>query len=62
MVIPRRVNQQVQNYKTCLKNSHFGVEKFNFFSWSFVQILLYGHNSLVRIVIKRILFRYILPD
>ena len=25
-----RVNQQVQNYKTCLKNSHFGVEKFNF--------------------------------
>ena len=26
----RRVNQQVQNYKTCLKNSHFGVENFNF--------------------------------
>ena len=26
----RRVNQQVQNYKMCLKNSHFGVEKFNF--------------------------------
>ena len=26
----RRVNQQVQNYKTCLKNSRFGVEKFNF--------------------------------
>ena len=26
----RRVNQQVQNYKTCLKNSHLGVEKFNF--------------------------------
>ena len=25
-----RVNQQVQNYKTCLKNRHFGVEKFNF--------------------------------
>ena len=25
-----RVNQQVQNYKTCLKNSLFGVEKFNF--------------------------------
>ena len=25
-----RVDQQVQNYKTCLKNSHFGVEKFNF--------------------------------
>ena len=25
----RRVNQQVQNYKTYLKNSHFGVEKFN---------------------------------
>ena len=25
-----RVNQQVQNYKTFLKNSHFGVEKFNF--------------------------------
>ena len=25
-----RVNQQVQNYKTCLKNWHFGVEKFNF--------------------------------
>lgn len=23
----RRVNQQVQNYKTCLNNSHFGVEK-----------------------------------
>ena len=23
-------HQQVQNYKTCLKNSHFGVEKFNF--------------------------------
>ena len=21
----RRVNQQVQNYKTCLKNSHFGL-------------------------------------
>ena len=28
----RRVNQQVQNYKTCLKNLHLGVEKFNFFS------------------------------
>ena len=28
--VPCRVNQQVQNYKTCLKNSHFGVEKFNF--------------------------------
>ena len=26
----RRVNQQVQNYKTCLKISHFGLEKFNF--------------------------------
>lgn len=26
----RRVNQQVQNYKTYLKNSYFGVEKFNF--------------------------------
>ena len=26
----RRVNQQVQNYKRCLKNSHLGVEKFNF--------------------------------
>ena len=26
----RRVNQHVQNYKTCLKNSRFGVEKFNF--------------------------------
>ena len=26
----RSVNQQVQNYKTCLKNSHLGVEKFNF--------------------------------
>ena len=26
----RRVNQQVQNYKTCLKNSHFGIAKFNF--------------------------------
>ena len=29
-ILCRRVNQQVQNYKTCLKNSHFGVEKFNF--------------------------------
>ncbi|EGQ18162.1 hypothetical protein HMPREF9144_1245 [Prevotella pallens ATCC 700821] len=28
--LPRRVNHQVQNYKTYLKNSHFGVEKFNF--------------------------------
>ena len=28
--VPCRVNQQVQNYKTCLKNSRFGVEKFNF--------------------------------
>ena len=26
----RRVNQQVQNYKTYLKNSHFDVEKFIF--------------------------------
>ncbi|MDU2330332.1 MAG: hypothetical protein E7D78_10450, partial [Prevotella bivia] len=26
----RRVNQQVQNYNTRLKNSCFGVEKFNF--------------------------------
>lgn len=26
----RRVNQQVQNYKTRLKNSHLGVVKFNF--------------------------------
>ena len=26
----RRVNQHVQNYKTYLKNSLFGVEKFNF--------------------------------
>ncbi len=26
----RRVNQQVQNYKTYLKNLHLGVEKFNF--------------------------------
>ena len=25
--IHRRVNQQVQNYKTYLNNSHFGVEK-----------------------------------
>ena len=30
LFILRRVNQQVQNYKTYLKNSHFGVEKFNF--------------------------------
>ena len=32
VIVPiiRRVNQQVQNYKRCLKNSHFGVEKFNF--------------------------------
>ena len=30
MKVTRRVNQQVQNYKTCLKNSRFGVEKFNF--------------------------------
>lgn len=29
-VVVCRVNQQVQNYKTCLKNSRFGVEKFNF--------------------------------
>ena len=30
LFILRRVNQQVQNYKRCLKNSHFGLEKFNF--------------------------------
>ncbi|GEM_PF-6083922 len=29
-VYVRRVNKQVQNYKTYLKNSHFGVEKVNF--------------------------------
>ena len=28
--VNRRVNQQVQNYKTCLKNLRLGVEKFNF--------------------------------
>ena len=28
--LQRRVNQQVQNYKRCLKNLHLGVEKFNF--------------------------------
>jgi hypothetical protein len=27
----RRVNQQVQNYKMRLKNSHLGVKKFNFY-------------------------------
>ena len=41
----RRVNQQVQNYKTCLKNSHFGVEKFNFslglsFNFFCIEIIL----------------------
>ena len=41
----RRVNQQVQNYKTYLKNSHFGVEKFNFslglsFSFFCIDIIL----------------------
>ena len=41
----RRVNQQVQNYKTCLKNSHLGVEKFNFslglsFSFFCIDIIL----------------------
>ena len=40
-----RVNQQVQNYKTCLKNSRFGVEKFNFslglsFSFFCMDIIL----------------------
>ena len=43
--IIRRVNQQVQNYKTCLKNSRFGVEKFNFslglsFSFFCIDIIL----------------------
>ena len=41
----RRVNQQVQNYKTCLKNSYFGVEKFNFslglsFNFFCIEIIL----------------------
>ena len=41
----RRVNQQVQNYKTYLKNSHFGVEKFNFslglsFNFFCIEIIL----------------------
>ena len=41
----RRVNQQVQNYKTCLKNSRFGVEKFNFslglsFNFFCIEIIL----------------------
>ena len=44
---PRRVNQQVQNYKTCLKNSHFGVEKFNFslglsFNFFCIDIILFS--------------------
>ena len=43
--LTRRVNQQVQNYKTCLKNSHLGVEKFNFslglsFSFFCIDIIL----------------------
>ena len=43
--VARRVNQQVQNYKTCLKNSHLGVEKFNFslglsFSFFCIDIIL----------------------
>ena len=41
----RRVNQQVQNYKMRLKNSHLGVEKFNFslglsFSFFCIDIIL----------------------
>ena len=44
-MVMRRVNQQVQNYKTCLKNSRFGVEKFNFslglsFSFFCIDIIL----------------------
>ena len=43
----RRVNQQVQNYKTCLKNSHLGVEKFNFslglsFNFFCIAIILFS--------------------
>ncbi len=43
----RRVNQQVQNYKTYLKNSHFGVEKFNFslglsFNFFCIDIILFS--------------------
>ena len=45
--ISRRVNQQVQNYKTYLKNSHFGVEKFNFslglsFNFFCIDIILFS--------------------
>ena len=41
----RRVNQQVQNYNTRLKNSCFGVEKFNFslglsFNFFCIEIIL----------------------
>ena len=40
-----RVNQQVQNYNTRLKNSCFGVEKFNFslglsFNFFCIEIIL----------------------
>ena len=42
---PSRVNQQVQNYNTRLKNSCFGVEKFNFslglsFNFFCIEIIL----------------------
>ena len=45
--ITRRVNQQVQNYKTYLKNSHLGVEKFNFslglsFNFFCMDIILFS--------------------
>ncbi|MCR5077989.1 MAG: helix-turn-helix transcriptional regulator [Prevotella sp.] len=44
-----RVNQQVQNHNTCLKNSHFGVEKFNFslglsFNFFCMSIILLSVN------------------
>ena len=47
MMQVRRVNQQVQNYKTYLKNSHFGVEKFNFslglsFNFFCIDIILFS--------------------
>ena len=43
--LKRRVNQQVQNYNTRLKNSCFGVEKFNFslglsFNFFCIEIIL----------------------
>ena len=47
IIVARRVNQQVQNYKTYLKNSHFGVEKFNFslglsFNFFCIDIILFS--------------------